>query len=119
MGCASAAGGGSGDGSKCNKCFAKSRHVETISAADIFGLLILIAVAAIAGASYQAIENHADASRFPQQGKSIALGPDFGDLHLNLDCQGAGSPTVVLDSGLGVPGIGWNRVQAEAAKFTR
>ena len=84
-----------------------------------FGLLILIVVAAIAGASYQAIEDHEDASRFPQQGKSVALGPDFGDLHLNLDCQGAGSPTVVLDSGLGVPGVGWNRVQAEAAKFTR
>lgn len=84
-----------------------------------FGLLILILAAAITGASYEAIEKRADAKRFPRQGKSIALGPDFGGVRLNLDCQGAGSPTVVLDSGLGVPGIGWNRVQDGAAKFAR
>jgi pimeloyl-ACP methyl ester carboxylesterase len=82
-------------------------------------LLLLAVVAAIVGASYQGIENSADARRFPQQGRSISLGPAFGDLALNLDCQGQGSPTVVLDSGLGVPGIGWNRVQSDAAKFTR
>ena len=82
-------------------------------------LLIIVVAAAIVGASYQAIENHADAGRFPQQGKSVSLGAEFGGLALNLDCQGSGSPTVMLDSGLGVPGIGWNRVQKEAAKFTR
>jgi pimeloyl-ACP methyl ester carboxylesterase len=82
-------------------------------------LLVLVIAAAIVGASYQAIGNHTDAERFPQQGKSVALGAEFGGLALNLDCQGTGSPTIVLDSGLGVPGIGWNRVQTEAVKFTR
>lgn len=82
-------------------------------------LLVLVVAAAIVGASYQAIGNHSDAGRFPQQGRSIALGGEFGGLTLNLSCQGSGSPTVVLDSGLGVPGIGWNRVQDGASKFTR
>lgn len=82
-------------------------------------LLILVIAAAIVGASYQAIGNHTDAERFPQQGKSIALGGEFGGLTLNLSCQGSGSPTVVMDSGLGVPGVGWRPVQKEAAKFTR
>ena len=43
----------------------------------------------------------------------------FTDLALSLDCRGQGSPTVILDSGLGVPAIGWNPVETEVAKFTR
>jgi pimeloyl-ACP methyl ester carboxylesterase len=85
----------------------------------LLGLLLLVIVALLLGASYQWIGNGTDAKRFPQQGKSISLGPEFGDVALNLDCQGQASPTVVLDSGLGVPGIGWERVQKEAAKFAR
>jgi pimeloyl-ACP methyl ester carboxylesterase len=85
----------------------------------LLGLLLLVIAAGIAGACYQAIENNADARRFPQEGKSVGLGAAFGDLTLNLNCQGQGSPTVILDSGLGVPAVGWDRVQAEAAKFTR
>ncbi|MGB2669150.1 MAG: alpha/beta hydrolase [Candidatus Acidiferrum sp.] len=84
-----------------------------------FALLVLVVVAAVVGASYQAIENSADARRFPQQGTSVSLGPAFNNLTLNLDCRGQGSPTVILDSGLGVPAIGWNPVQTEVAKFTR
>jgi pimeloyl-ACP methyl ester carboxylesterase len=85
----------------------------------LLGLLILVVLAAAVGASYQAIENGADARRFPQQGKSVLLGPAFHNLALNLDCRGQGGPTVILDSGLGVPAIGWNPVETEVAKFTR
>ncbi|MGC2465121.1 MAG: alpha/beta hydrolase [Candidatus Acidiferrum sp.] len=85
----------------------------------LLGLLVLVVMGAAVGASYQAIENRADARRFPQQGKSVSLGPAFNNLTLNLDCRGQGGPTVILDSGLGVPAIGWNPVQTEAAKFTR
>lgn len=89
-------------------------------ASRIFLLVLLLAVvAAVVGASYQAIENSADARRFPQQGTSVSLGPGFDNLKLNLDCRGHGSPTVILDSGLGVPAIGWNPVETEAAKFAR
>ncbi len=85
----------------------------------LFGLLVLVVLAATVGACYQALENRADARRFPQQGKSVSLGPAFGNLTLNIDCRGQGRPTVILDSGLGVPAIGWNPVQTEVAKFTR
>jgi pimeloyl-ACP methyl ester carboxylesterase len=84
----------------------------------LLSLLALVVLAAIIGASYQAIENSADARRFPQQGKSVSLGPAFGNLSLNLDCRGQGGPTVILDSGLGVPAVGWNSVETETAKFT-
>src|SRR5580700_690016 len=83
------------------------------------GLLVLVVLAAVVGASYQALGNRADARRFPQRGKSVSLGPAFDNLSLSIDCRGQGSPTVVLDSGLGVPAVGWNFVQPEVARFTR
>jgi pimeloyl-ACP methyl ester carboxylesterase len=85
----------------------------------LLALLVIVVLAAIVGASYQAIGNRADARRFPQQGKSVSLGPAFDNLTLSIDCRGQGSPTVILDSGLGVPAVGWNPVQAGVAKFTR
>ena len=78
--------------------------------------LVGIAVAlAIAGAAYQAIATRQDAQRFPQRGKSV----DIGGFSLNLDCAGTGSPTVILESGLGAPAAGWALVQPDVAKFTR
>src|SRR5580692_6500180 len=85
----------------------------------LIGLLVLVVLGAVVGASYQALGNRADARRFPQQGKSVSLGPGFDNLSLSIDCRGQGSPTVILDSGLGVPAVGWNPVQTEVAKFTR
>ena len=83
------------------------------------GGVAFVILLALAGFSYNAIEQRADARRFPQQGKSTALGPGFPGVSLNIDCSGQGSPTVILDSGLGVPAIGWKFVQPEVAKFTR
>ena len=40
-------------------------------------------------------------------------------MKLNLDCSGKGDPTVILDSGGGVPAVGWIKVQPEVAKFAR
>jgi pimeloyl-ACP methyl ester carboxylesterase len=79
-------------------------------ALTIVGLLILLA---IVGASYQAIETRVDARRFPQIGRSV----DVGGYRLNINCNGQGSPTVILESALGVPAVGWQSVQPEIAKF--
>lgn len=81
-------------------------------------ILLVVALAVllvVAGASYQAIENAADARHFHPQGKFI----DVAGHQLTINCTGQGSPTIVLDSGLGVPAIGWQAVQTEVAKFTR
>jgi pimeloyl-ACP methyl ester carboxylesterase len=82
-------------------------------------LTILVVIAAIAGVAYQAIANWKDARRFPQEGHSVALGAGFPSVSLNLNCTGQGSPTVILESGLGVPAAGWDLVQPEVGKFTR
>jgi pimeloyl-ACP methyl ester carboxylesterase len=82
------------------------------AALTLVGLLILLA---IAGASYQAIEMRADARRFPEPGRLV----DIGGYRLKLNCTGSGSPTVILEGGLGDISIDWKRVQAGMAQFSR
>ena len=81
-------------------------------AVTLIGLLILLA---LAGVSYQAIEARADAQRFPEPGRLV----DIGGHRLKLNCTGSGSPTVVLESGLGDVSIEWNPIQQEISKFSR
>ncbi|HKW34617.1 MAG TPA: alpha/beta hydrolase [Candidatus Acidoferrum sp.] len=85
----------------------------------LIGLILLLVCAAVAGAAYQAIANWRDARRFPQEGRSIALGAQFPGVSLNLNCLGQGAPTVILESGLGVPAAGWDLVIPDVAKFAR
>ena len=44
---------------------------------------------------------------------------DVGHRRLNLYCTGSGSPTVVLDSGLGRDMFDWHHVQSRIARHTR
>jgi pimeloyl-ACP methyl ester carboxylesterase len=70
---------------------------------------------ALAGAAYQILGNLRDPHRFPRRGRSVQA----GKLRLNIDCSGDGGPTVILDSGMGVPAVGWAMVQPEVARFAR
>ncbi len=76
------------------------------------GIVLLLA---ISGISYQAVETRADARRFHREGKLV----DVGGYKLNIDCNGQGSPVVVLESGLETPAKGWWLVQPGISKFTR
>jgi pimeloyl-ACP methyl ester carboxylesterase len=67
------------------------------------------------GALYEMIGRWRDARRFPQRGHSVQV----GSIRMNIDCSGQGSPTVILESGLGGPSIDWLMVQPEVAKFAR
>jgi pimeloyl-ACP methyl ester carboxylesterase len=44
---------------------------------------------------------------------------DVGGYRLHLNCTGQGSPTIVLDAGLGESSLSWSKVQPEASKFAR
>jgi len=81
-------------------------------ALTVCGLVILLA---IVGVSYQAIETKADARRFPQKGRLI----DVGGFRLNINCTGQGSPTVILETGLGGLAMAWRQVQPGIEEFTR
>jgi len=78
-------------------------------------LVGLIAVLALAGASYEAIAAAGDARRYPAPGQLV----DVGGYRLHIQCVGAGSPTVVLDAGLGGSSLDWNLVQPELGRTTR
>jgi pimeloyl-ACP methyl ester carboxylesterase len=98
---------------------AKKNRLWRITKKILQVIVALLLLAAICGAAYQAIANWRDGRRFPQEGRSIALGAAFPNVALNMNCSGQGSPTVIMDTGLGVPAMGWNFVQPEVAKFAR
>src|SRR5437588_4166775 len=78
-------------------------------------LLGVLALLAIAGATYERIATARDRSEFPPPGKLV----DIGGRRLHINCTGQGSPAVILDAGLGEHSLYWFLVQPEVAKFTR
>ena len=78
-------------------------------------LVALIAILALAGASYEAIAATGDARHYPPPGQLV----DVGGFRLHIDCVGTGSPTVVLDAGLGGSSLDWSLVQSELGSSTR
>jgi pimeloyl-ACP methyl ester carboxylesterase len=83
-------------------------RVLVICSLSLVGLLLL-------GLSYQAIASALDTSRYPLPGKLV----DIGGYRLHLNCTGTGSPTVLLDAGLGGTSLDWSLVQPGVARFTR
>lgn len=79
------------------------------------GALGLVAVLAAAGAVYEGIAGAGDATRYAPAGRLV----DVGGYSLHLDCRGEGSPTVVLDAGLGASALDWALVQPDLARTTR
>ncbi len=75
----------------------------------------LIAGLALAGAGYEAIAARGDAGNYPPPGQMV----DVGGYRLHIQCVGTGSPTVVLDAGLGGTSLDWALVQPEIAQATR
>ena len=78
----------------------------------IAGLLALAA----SGAVYQAVATEIDQRTYPPPGEMVDIG---GGHRLHIDCVGQGSPTVILESGLGTMSADWANVQPEVAKTTR
>ena len=81
----------------------------------LLGLLALIVLLAASGAAYESIMATGDARRYPSPGQLV----DVGGHRLHLHCVGQGSPTVVLDAGLGEFSLAWGAVQPQAATSTR
>jgi pimeloyl-ACP methyl ester carboxylesterase len=70
----------------------------------VYPLLTVLALASIGG-GYETVRESIDATAFPPPGQLI----DVGGHRLHLNCTGSGSPTVVLEPGLGEvsPAMGW------------
>jgi len=71
---------------------------------------------ALVGYIYEPIAEAADAKAYPPPGELV----DVGGYRLHINCTGTGSPTVVIDAGLGDWSTTWGGyVQPEVAKTTR
>ena len=89
-----------------------ARHwVQTLAIAGTTLLLLLI----VAGLACQWVATRIDNRRYPMPGILV----DVNGHRMHLDCSGAGSPTVVMDAGLGDSSVTWALVQREVATFTR
>ena len=79
------------------------------SLAALLGLMLV-------GYIYEPIAEAADAKAYPPPGQLV----DVGGYSLHINCTGTGSPTVVIDAGLGDWSTSWRGyVQPEVAKTTR
>jgi hypothetical protein len=92
---------------------------------------ILLGIALISGISYEQVHRAQDRERLPQIGRSVFIGARA----LNIDCSGAGSPAVILQSGAPWallknprtifesggprPGYSWAWIHRNVAQFTR
>jgi pimeloyl-ACP methyl ester carboxylesterase len=82
-------------------------------------LLVVIVLLAAAGVLYQNISEARDRRFNPVEGKLL----EVDGRRMHIDCVGdstvKGSPTVILDSGLGDSYLSWRKVQPQIAKFAR
>ena len=78
-------------------------------------LLAFLLVLAAAGFLYENISEARDRRFNPMAGRLV----DVRGRKMDIDCTGEGTPTVILDSGLGDSYLSWRKVQPEIAKFTR
>jgi len=84
----------------------------------LLAFLSLLMVIVVTGITYQALSTQADRNKYPAPGQLI----DVGGYRLHLYCLGDkndGSPTVILEPGLGGSSPTWAWIQPEVAKVTR
>jgi pimeloyl-ACP methyl ester carboxylesterase len=77
---------------------------------------VIVVLAMLAGIVYEQAGRYRAARDFPPPGRMI----DFGGRRLQLDCRGAGSPTVVFEAGQNIDGaLSWSPVQPGISMHTR
>ena len=69
----------------------------------------------LAGVIYQYLSLSFERHRYPMPGRLVKV----GDGYMHLYCIGTGSPTIVLDSGLGDSFVEWAKVQRDLSTFDR
>lgn len=91
------------------------RRIGRLLGYGLLGLVGLLLVLLASGAIYESIASRQAARRYRAPGQLV----DVGGHRLHIHCSGQGSPTVVLDTGLGMPSTSWVLVQPVVAQWTR
>lgn len=89
--------------------------VRRIGERAVLAVLMVGVVAAGASAAFNAFASHHYWAAHPVPGRIYRV----NGYKMRIDCTGAGSPTLVLDAGLGNDGLIWGKVQPELSRTTR
>ncbi len=81
----------------------------------VLSLLVFFLLLAACSFIYENIAETRDTLQNPMPGRLVHVAGST--MHIN--CAGQGTPTVILESGLGDSFISWRKVQPQIAKFTR
>ncbi len=81
----------------------------------LIGLGGSLIIGASAGATYEWVATRRDLAATPPPGQLV----DVGGHRLHIWCTGAGTPRVILETGLGGSSVDWGFVQPAVAQFTR
>jgi pimeloyl-ACP methyl ester carboxylesterase len=81
----------------------------------LLGLAITLVALVGSGAIYQVVATAIDQRSYPPPGQLV----DVGGYRLHINCEGTGSPTVVLESGMFASSSMWAWAQPELAQHTR
>ncbi len=83
--------------------------------APIVGLIGGVLLLLVAGTLYESLSEAADARANPPPGQMV----DVGGFRMHINCTGGGTPTVLIEAGLGDWSSSWGLVQPGVAKSTR
>jgi pimeloyl-ACP methyl ester carboxylesterase len=89
-----------------------SRSRLSIAARILFVFLVILV---LAGFLYENVSEARDRRFNPMPGQRV----DVGGFKMHIHCTGQGSPTVILESGLGDTYVSWRMVQPQIAQFAR
>jgi pimeloyl-ACP methyl ester carboxylesterase len=77
--------------------------------------LILATIALIGGWSYQRFAEQMDERNYPPPGQQFSANGRLMHIH----CRGSGSPTVIVEQGIGGQSLAWNEINDRMARLTR
>lgn len=87
------------------------RKMVRFLAATLLLAVLLLGV----GAAHQTVAGFRDRRNNPPPGRLV----DVGGYRMHIDCVGDGSPSVILEAGLGDTWLTWYKVQPVVGRFTR
>jgi hypothetical protein len=92
-----------------------ARRIMRWTVKAILWLVVALLILAVVGAIYQTIATMRAERAYPPPGEMV----DVGGYSLHINCVGQGSPTALLDGGLGEWSAQWVWVQQEVSDSTR
>lgn len=92
-------------------CVACVVHILRTGATALLDTAVAVVCVVCSGYLYQTVATFIDQRRFPPPGRLV----EIDGSRVYMQSAGAGSPTVILDAGLGAMSAGWGWIQPEIA----